>query len=68
MFRGRIGCPWSVLTASAIPLSGCYFHPRCGSAVERCVQEKPDLWWTRGAVILVHCLHTAELDPAGALN
>mgnify|MGYP000036943417 FL=1 len=27
---------------NAIP-SGCAFHPRCGQAMERCLQQRPEL-------------------------
>ncbi len=51
----------------ANPPSGCYFHPRCRYAVERCQQETPGL-----TELLpnhyVACHRAAELSLAGVLK
>ncbi len=45
------------------PPSGCYFHPRCPFAVERCLTEPPALREVHGA--LVRCHRADELNLAG---
>jgi peptide/nickel transport system ATP-binding protein len=46
------------------PPSGCYFHPRCQYAVERCSQEEPKLRDV-GNGHLVACHRAEELSLAG---
>jgi peptide/nickel transport system ATP-binding protein len=45
------------------PPSGCYFHPRCPFAVERCLTERPALREVQGD--LVRCHRADELNLAG---
>lgn len=46
------------------PPSGCYFHPRCEFATERCRVERPT--WTEAAPgRFVRCHRAAELDLRG---
>ena len=47
------------------PPSGCYFHPRCRYAQERCQQETPDLRSVADSRF-VACHFAEELDLAGA--
>jgi peptide/nickel transport system ATP-binding protein len=48
----------------AEPPSGCYFHPRCAHAVERCKQEAP-AWQEISPGHHVRCHRAAELDLPG---
>lgn len=47
------------------PPSGCYFHPRCGYAQQRCSTEAPELRDLGGARF-VACHYADELELAGA--
>jgi peptide/nickel transport system ATP-binding protein len=48
------------------PPSGCYFHPRCQYAKERCVTETPELQ-DLGNGHFAACHFTKELDLRGAV-
>ena len=42
---------------------GCFFHPRCIHANERCKQEKPELFVTEeGSRVACHAVHEGRLD------
>jgi peptide/nickel transport system ATP-binding protein len=60
--RQRIILPGEVADASRVP-SGCYFHPRCRYAVDRCKTESPALREVGGS--LVACHRAEELTLAG---
>ena len=55
--RGEVADP-------ANPPSGCYFHPRCEYAIDRCRSETPRSELLDGER-RVECLRTAELDLPG---
>jgi peptide/nickel transport system ATP-binding protein len=55
--RGEVANP-------ADPPSGCYFHPRCAHAVERCSQEAP-VWQEISPGHHVRCHRAAELELTG---
>jgi peptide/nickel transport system ATP-binding protein len=55
--RGEVANP-------ADPPSGCYFHPRCAHAIDRCQQEKP-VWQEIAPGHHVRCHRAAELDLPG---
>ena len=48
----------------ANPPSGCYFHPRCPHAIERCREETPELEEISPGHV-VSCFRAKELDLAG---
>jgi peptide/nickel transport system ATP-binding protein len=48
----------------AAPPSGCYFHPRCQYAVDRCKVETPE-WRQYSAGHWVRCHRSEELDLPG---
>jgi peptide/nickel transport system ATP-binding protein len=48
----------------ANPPSGCYFHPRCRYAIDRCMQEEPQLRELRPDHY-VSCHRAEELDLVG---
>ena len=48
----------------ADPPSGCYFHPRCAYAIDRCAIETPPAEVVDGER-RVECLRVAELDLPG---
>jgi peptide/nickel transport system ATP-binding protein len=48
----------------ASPPSGCYFHPRCAHAVERCKVERP-VWEEVSQGHWVRCHRARELDLPG---
>ncbi len=48
----------------AAPPSGCYFHPRCQFAIERCKTERP-IWEEISPGRMVRCHRARELDLAG---
>jgi peptide/nickel transport system ATP-binding protein len=55
ILRGEVANP-------ANPPSGCYFHPRCQYATERCVQETPPLREiTPGHQVACHYAETLDL-------
>lgn len=58
--RGEIPSPLD-------PPPGCYFHPRCPMATERCRVEKPPLR-AMGAGRLSACHHAEEVSPLDALD
>jgi len=50
------------------PLSGCYFHPRCPYAIDRCTTEQPvfrDLGTSDGGQHFVSCHRAEELTLRG---
>lgn len=49
------------------PPSGCYFHPRCRYAIDRCHQETPELRQLRPDHF-VSCHRAEELSLAGVLQ
>jgi len=49
----------------ASPPSGCYFHPRCAYAVERCKTERP-VWEELEPGRWVRCHRARELDLSSA--
>ena len=51
----------------ANPPTGCYFHPRCEYAVERCGQEEP-AWAELGDGHFVRCHRAEELTLTGAVQ
>lgn len=51
----------------ANPPSGCYFHPRCQYAVDRCSQEEPQLR-ELGADHFVSCHRAEALSLSGVLG
>jgi peptide/nickel transport system ATP-binding protein len=51
----------------AAPPSGCYFHPRCAFAVERCKVETP-VWEEVEPGRWVRCHRARELDLAATLD
>jgi peptide/nickel transport system ATP-binding protein len=55
--RGRVADP-------ANPPSGCYFHPRCPFAVDKCKVERPT-WEEIAPGRHVRCHRAKELDLAG---
>jgi peptide/nickel transport system ATP-binding protein len=55
--RGEVASPRN-------PPSGCYFHPRCDFAVERCRQERPE-WREVHPGRFARCHRANELDLAG---
>ena len=57
MLKGEIANP-------ANPPSGCYFHPRCRYAQERCQQEAP-VWREVGAEHFVACHFADDIKLAG---
>ena len=56
--RGEVANP-------AAPPSGCYFHPRCAYAVDRCKTEAP-VWEQVEPGRWVRCHRARELDLSGA--
>ncbi len=44
------------------PPSGCHFHPRCPSAVERCSEEPPPVVRLEGGQRQVRCVHAEGLE------
>jgi len=48
----------------AAPPSGCYFHPRCQFAIDRCKTENPE-WRQYKAGHWVRCHRSEELDLPG---
>jgi oligopeptide/dipeptide ABC transporter ATP-binding protein len=50
----------------ADPPGGCYFHPRCGFAVDRCKSERPQLR-TVASGHSVRCHRAEELNLTGTL-
>jgi peptide/nickel transport system ATP-binding protein len=48
----------------AAPPSGCYFHPRCAYAIDRCRTEAPD-WREVSPAHFVACHRAQELQLAG---
>ena len=48
----------------AAPPSGCYFHPRCQYAIDRCKVENPE-WRQYRAGHWVRCHRSEELDLPG---
>jgi peptide/nickel transport system ATP-binding protein len=48
----------------AAPPSGCYFHPRCEFAIERCKVERP-VWEEVTPGRMVRCHRARELDLPG---
>jgi len=48
----------------AAPPSGCYFHPRCQFAVDRCKVENPE-WRQYSPGHWVRCHRSEELDLPG---
>jgi peptide/nickel transport system ATP-binding protein len=55
------------VASPANPPSGCYFHPRCQFAVERCRQETPQLQEI-SPDHFVSCHRAAELSLPGAVS
>jgi peptide/nickel transport system ATP-binding protein len=55
--RGEVADPTN-------PPSGCYFHPRCPFAVDRCRTERP-VWQEIAPNRRVRCHRAAELDLQG---
>ncbi len=55
------------VASPANPPSGCYFHPRCQFAVERCRQESPQLEEI-APDHFVSCHRAAELSLPGAVS
>jgi peptide/nickel transport system ATP-binding protein len=53
------------VASPANPPSGCYFHPRCPFATDRCRKEAPQLEEI-GPGRMVSCHRAQELDLAGA--
>jgi oligopeptide/dipeptide ABC transporter ATP-binding protein len=51
----------------ASPPSGCYFHPRCAFAVERCKTERP-IWEELEPGRWVRCHRARELDLTTAVG
>src|SRR5580658_7619189 len=52
--RGALsGIPGLAPSLHELP-SGCAFHPRCGSAVERCRRKRPAVRQTEGAAVACH--------------
>jgi len=50
----------------ADPPSGCYFHPRCKFAIDRCSQEAPQLEELRpDHFVSCHRAHELELEGIG---
>ena len=56
--RGEVANP-------AAPPSGCYFHPRCAYAVDRCKTEAP-VWEELEPGRWVRCHRARELDLSAA--
>jgi peptide/nickel transport system ATP-binding protein len=50
----------------ANPPSGCYFHPRCPYATERCKKEKPE-WREISPEHFVACHHADQLQLKGLM-
>ena len=50
----------------ANPPSGCYFHPRCPYATERCKKEKPE-WREISPEHFVACHHADQLQLKGMI-
>jgi peptide/nickel transport system ATP-binding protein len=50
----------------AHPPSGCYFHPRCPYATERCKKEKPE-WREISPEHFVACHHADQLQLKGMM-
>jgi len=50
----------------AHPPSGCYFHPRCPYATERCKKEKPE-WREISPEHFVACHHADQLQLKGLM-
>jgi peptide/nickel transport system ATP-binding protein len=61
--RSRIILPGEVANP-AHPPSGCYFHPRCPYANDRCVKETPQ-WREISPKHFVACHHAERLDLKG---
>jgi len=57
ILRGEVASP-------SKPPSGCYFHPRCPYATERCVHEAPE-WREIAPAHYVSCHHADTLDLKG---
>jgi peptide/nickel transport system ATP-binding protein len=55
--RGEIADPTN-------PPSGCYFHPRCPFAIDRCRTERP-VWQQLGSNRRVRCHRAEELELGG---
>ncbi len=49
----------------ANPPSGCYFHPRCFKATERCMVEEPPFAPYPGLPTRSACHHAGPLEVAG---
>lgn len=58
VLRGEVANP-------ADPPSGCYFHPRCPYATDRCKAEKPLLRPVGGTGQMAACHHAEELVLGG---
>ncbi|NIK61423.1 ABC transporter ATP-binding protein [Kribbella shirazensis] len=63
--RQRPALPPGAVADLADPPSGCYFHPRCAFAVDRCKVEAPELE-TIAAGRSARCHRGAELDLTDA--
>ena len=61
--RGQVRTiPKGEVASPANPPSGCYFHPRCPFAIDRCVTETPQLEEiTPGQYAACHRAHEIEL-------
>lgn len=62
--RARLDPPRGAVANLADPPSGCYFHPRCPFAVERCKVERPQLR-DAGTGHQVRCHRAEELTLDG---
>lgn len=49
------------------PPSGCYFHPRCRYATEKCSQEDPELKVVNGDAHAASCHYADELNLRGVV-
>jgi peptide/nickel transport system ATP-binding protein len=64
--RSRIHLQGEVADPSNPP-SGCYFHPRCRYAQDRCAKEEPELR-TLGDGHSVACHFAEELELSGVIR
>jgi oligopeptide/dipeptide ABC transporter ATP-binding protein len=62
--RRTIAPPRGAVADPANPPSGCYFHPRCPFAVDRCTVERP-AWREIVPGRMARCHRAEELDLAG---
>ena len=67
LLRSKRIVPVGEVANPANPPDGCYFHPRCPFAIDRCKVETPQLQKIASGR-LVSCHRAEELDLVGAIE